>query len=706
MIQTLANLKLPGSILRIEIISDNIYILDNKFTLIIYSNTTFKLLDKHFLLNSQEDKHIYENTLAISRDLDFYHSFTKNSSGAIFNLQDDKVTQSLPIELNRRDVSFAKFSNDAKVLLIGGEDGRSCFYDVASKRSCFSLEARSDFISSAVFSNTDKLVCIGAYDKAIKIHDINKHKVIAEVDVSDTPEDLIFLDDDSGVVGITRDRKIFAYSIKNQELLYANMLFAEWPTSIVKIGHKHVLVGTKGDILYILDIHDLSLVRRFRVDSFGIKTLKVATNKLYIGYSNGELKIIDLNYAYDDFKASLQSNKFAKATSLMKDNIFLMTKEITKKYDAIWEQVLDMAKNVLLTQDLEKAEKMVKPFLWDKRKKDEFMALQLNLADIKHFETLVSQDSHILAFKFADEKIHLQKNKAYQTLEDNFNKRFQLAKNLFSKDTNLETQSAKNIVMPYLKVQSKKPLVNNLLSNYKIFARSSRLIKARNFKVYFRLVENNEFLKDENLYSKIVEIGNQAYSKLLTMEQEGEYEQAAQVAEYLEDFIPFNKSVLEIRDIIDAKLDLQNLIQANDIKQIYRKVSDSTELELSSMFIEYHKIFEETKEEATSYAHEGKTPLVKETLEDHLDIEYLINSIAMVFKLSYLVELELIMEASPHSVNVSATMERYALLFGIDDELNLLAKKLRFSHLVPNYPPNPIGYQNNDFYSNIVVQTS
>ena len=703
MIHELVNIKLPGSILRLEVVDDKIYILDNKFTLIIYSNETFTLVQKHILLQSYDDKHIYENTLAISKNLDFYHSFTKDTSGAIFNLKNEKILQSLEIELNRRDVSYAKFSHNAKILLIGGEDGRACFYDLASKRSCFSFEARSDFISSAEFSSDDTLVAIGAYDKAVKVHDINKHKIVAEFDISDTPEDLVFVNNNKALIGITRDRKIFLYSFEDSELLYAGMLFAEWPTAITKIGSHHILVGTKGDILYILDTNDLSLVRRFRIDIFGIKTLKINGSNLYIGYSNGELKIIDMDYVYKDFASSLKANKFAKATSLMKDNIFLMTKDIAEKYDSVWEQVLDMAKDVLATKDIDKAERMVRPFLWDKRKKDAFMALQVNIHDIKHFESLVAKDSDILAFKFADEKTHLQTVKDYKVLEDKFNKKFQIAKSLFSKDTNPEIQSAKNIITPYLKIESKKHLIQNLLINHKIFARSSRLIKSRNFKVYFRLVQNNAFLKDENLYAKIVEIGNQTYSKLLMMEQEGQFEQADKIATYLEDFTPFSAQVNDIRNIIDSKVDLQNLIKSNNIHKIYSKIASSSELELSSAFIDFHQIFEQTKEEATLFANQGKSPQVKETLQDHLGIEYLMNSVAMVFKLSYLVEIELAMDATPDTVNVDATMQRYSMLFGIDDELNLLAKRLQFSHLLPNYPPNPIGFHTNDFYSNIVV---
>ena len=703
MIHELKSLKLPGSILRIEIVDNKIYILDNKFILLIYCNDTFILLEKYFLLDSQDDKHIYENTLAISQNLHFYHSLTNSTFGSIFTLNGEEVTQSLEIELHHRNISYAKFSNDSKVLLIGGEDGRTCFYDLNTQRSCFSFDARSDFISSACFSHSDKLVCVGAYDKAIKIHDISQHKVLAEAKVSDTPEDILFFDNDTGIIGITRDRRIFSYKFFEEDLKYANMLFGEWPTSIVKIGFNHVLVGTKGDILYIFNMSTLTLVRRFQVDNFGVKTLQVFKDILYIGYSNGELKIIDTNYLYGEFKTSLKLNKFAKATSLLKDNIFLITKKITKKYDAIWDQVLDMAKDVLSINELEKAQRIVKPFLWDKRKKDEFMALQINIGDIKHFESLVEQNSHVIAFKFADEKEHLKSNSNYETIETDFNKKFQVAKNLFSKDTMEDIQSAKNIITPYLKIESKKALINNLMSNYKIFARSTTLIKARNFKVYFRLVENNEFLKDESLYSKIVEIGNQTYSKLLKMEQVGDYDKAAQIANYLADFIPFNEQTAQVNEIIESKKDLISLIQTNNVKIIYDRISESNELELSSIFSEYHKVFQAKKEEATLFANEGQTPQVKETLENHLNIDFLINSVAAIFKLSYLVELENAINTAPQNVNISASLERYAILYGIDDEVIFLSKRLNFFSQVPDYPPNPVGFKTNNFYDHIVV---
>ncbi len=703
MLKEIGKLKLPGAVLRIEIIDNNICILDNKFRLFIYSCDTFTLVDNYVLLDSQEDKHIYENTLCISKNLDVYESLFKSNSGFIFNIKNHELKKSLPIELHKRNVSFAKFSQDSKTLLIGGEDGIVHFYDLESKRSQFALEPRADFISCAAFSHNAKLVCIGAYDKAIEIYNTYKHTVISRIEVSDTVEDVIFLDDDNGVIGITRDRRIFSYSIKDDELQFGDTIFNEWPTAMVRVGFNHVLVGTKGDILYIFKIDDLMLLRKFRVDNFGVKTLKIDSRTLYIGYSNGELKIVNMDYLKKEFELNLKSNKFAKATSIMKSNIFLMTSEMIKIYDKVWPQVLDMAKDIMAEKDMQRAEKLAKPFFWDTKKKEEFMFLNANIANFKHFEDLVQRGSKIVALKFADEKEYLKVTKSYKELEKDFNKTFQMAKALFSKNTPEAVIQAKETISPYLSIDSKKSMINNLLLNYKVFVRSSKLIKVRNFKVYFNLVQKNSFLQEESLYSKVVEIGNQTYSKLLKIEHEGDFDKALEVADYLIDFTPFYDKVIEVEDTIDAKLELQELIQKDNTHAVYELISELDFLELSSIFDEYHKKFELQKEQATKYANEGNTPKVKELFSHYLSIKYLLNTITATFKLSYLVEIEVALTEHHDKVDLRLTLERYALVFGVDSQIQQLAKKLQFTQLLPDVKEERTSFNIKDFFERVVI---
>ena len=159
-----------------------------------------------------------------------------------------------------------------------------------------------------------------------------------------------------------------------------------------------------------------------------------------------------------------------------------------------------------------------------------------------------------------------------------------------------------------------------------------------------------------------------------------------------------------IKDIIKSKLDLKELIQTDDVKARYKTVAVDSELELSSIFTDYHKKFEETKSEATILANEGKSPQVKEVFKEHLGIKYLSKSIAMTFKLSYLAEIESAMKSNQENINIQETIQRYEILFGIDNELELLAKKLQFSHLLPD-SSSKTGYEEHDYFDNVVIKT-
>jgi len=701
------NINIPDSILSIEVVDDKIYILDNKFNLFIYANDTFSLIEKHSLLNSKEDKYLVEKTACISKNLDFYHSLTKSNSGVTFNINNNKVQQNDLIELNEKNVSYCQFSPDSKLLLVGGEDGKVYFYSIKLKRSLFSLKARPDYISCSSFSNNNKLVCIGAYDNEIVIYDIDKQKLISKVAISDTIEDIVFTNNDDYIIGITRDKKIFSYDIKSKILKYVDMEFEEWPTSLECIGNNHIIVGTKGDNLYLFSISDLMLLQKFQTNNLSVNTFKIYENNLYIAYTNGELKIVDIDFLHSEFELHIKTANYTEATELIEKNIFLITKEIAKEYDVAWPETLEQAKKLLFDKDIEEAKILVEPFFWDSKKREEFTFLQLNVNDHKLFEDLIQRDKDVLAFKLADDKEYLKTTKSYKAIEKNFNKVWRNAKNLFSQETKESELNAKKLISPYLVIKSKEKMINNLFLNHKAFVRSYKLAKARNFKLYFILLSKNEFLKNEDIYEKILEIGNQIYNQLLhNAQQANSYDKAIEIAKYLQDFTPFYEKAMTVQKKLEVKIDFENLIEEKDILKIYDKVSEFDYLELSTIFIEFHKNFESIKAKAITLASNGESQKVKYIFADYERIKYLKNSIASVFKLSYLVEMEMIPQPLSSTINVESTTKKYVSLFGLDDEIKQLSNKLNFSNILKDIKSSKADFATKEFYESIVVNVA
>jgi len=361
---------------------------------------------------------------------------------------------------------------------------------------------------------------------------------------------------------------------------------------------------------------------------------------------------------------------------LMEKNIFLLTNKKISKYDTAWEQVLDMAKGHLIKDNIEAALKIVKPFFFDRKKELEYEFLNSNKKDFEYFMKLVKEEKDVMAFKFADEHEYLQNTKEYKAIDMKWNKVYQVCKQLFAKDDLESSQKAIDTLKRYSIINSKKVQVDNLVTNYKHFIRAQKLVKARNFKLYFILAEKKPFLTQEALFDKVTQIGHQTYLKLLDLEQKEEFEKANSIAKYLLDFTAFKDKAAEHIECIKAKENLQNYIDADDTDGVYNSINENKELENFKSFVNYHKIYNDTKYVALESAKDGKTEDVHYKFNKYLDINYLESSMSFVFKLSYLMEMENAAKEDMSSIHWIETVKRYTNIYDWDNEILSLVKKL------------------------------
>jgi len=706
MIYTLKTMQVYSCVSSIKIVDNKIYTLNTGNVLNIFSKKSFAELAKHILIQDSSQRHLYDKTYAISSNMYFYASKYSDKGGSLFLLKDDKIIEKAYLDFHDEPVSVSTFSNNSQLLAIGGEDGKVFFYDLNFEKSIFSFNPRSDAISSISFSKNDKFTCVAAYDKSIIIYNILSNKKIREVELSDAVEDSIFLDNSLKIIGITRDKKLFLYDEERVETLkYSDFEFRSWPSVIIEIGYKHLLVATRSDILYLINSETLEITKEIILTNIGVKTLAIDEDSLYIGYIDGSIEVIDTMSGYKEFELNLKINKFDVATSLIEKNSFLLAFEVALKYDTIWEQVLDMAKTHILKKDEEKALKLVKPFFFDKKKEQEYNFLNANKNDISHFVELVKSEKDILAFRFADEIKHLKNTKEYATIEKRWQRVYQTCKLMFEKENTESSQKAINTLKRYAVIASKRKEIDNLIKNYKNFITAYKLVKARSFKLYFLLVKKRPFLAEEELYNKVNQIGYQTYLKLLDFENKEEFEKATAIAKYLLDFTDFAEKATEHIELIKLKSELQKSIDNDDIGAVYDIVNSTLRLENYKPFINYHKKFNNKRVKALEFAKNGKTEDVYALLIEYLTIEYLINSIALVFKLSYLSEMKNVAETNFDFIHWIKTLERYNLIYGLDNEILSFAKEFKLEELLAKYRSKyeDKDFKNSVFYDSIVV---
>ena len=684
MINILKTIKVNTCISALKIINNEIYALDASFLLNIYSNENFSILRKHLLIKEENTRHAYDKSYDIGANVKTYISKNTQSKGTLFSQKNGKLIGRDSLDFHENAVTVSRFSNDSKLLAIGDEDGKVFFYDLDIKKVLFSFDPRADAISCISFSKNDRYTCVSSYDKTIIIYDIDRNKEISNKEVSDVVEDSIFIENSSNIAGITRDKKIFIHDTKTNETRYADFEFDEWPSVIKELGHKHFLVGTRGDTLYLIRSDTLELIKEIKSENLGVKTLNTYENKLYIGYVDGKIEIVDMMHLYEDFEIFLKLNKFEEATELIEKNILLLTHKIIKKYDTVWDQVLDMAKGHLIKKNFDGALKLVKPFFFDKKKEEEYNFLNSNKDDIAYFIKLVKEEKDVTAFKFADEHIYLKDTKEYTIIEKKWQKVYQVCRAMFEKNDLESSQKAIDTLNRYVGIESKKTQAKNLMLNYKHFIRAQKLVKARNFRLYFILTQKNPFLAQEDLYKKVTQLGQQTYLKLIDHEQNEEFEKANNIAKYLLDFTDFKEKANEHIDSMHEKQNLIQCIEIDDVDGVYNTVSDNEELENFKSFINYHKIYDGNKDIAIESAKDGKTEDVHQVFHRYLDIDYLESSMAFVFKLSYLSEMENAAKEDFTSIHWIDTIRRYTSLYDWDSEILAFAKEFDLNDVVMN----------------------
>jgi hypothetical protein len=324
------------------------------------------------------------------------------------------------------------------------------------------------------------------------------------------------------------------------------------------------------------------------------------------------------------------------------------------------------------------------------------------------FTKLIEEKKYIEAFQAADEKEFLKKTKDYESLEKYFIKNFHNCKLLFTKGDLQSITKARDTLKDFALVKSKKELITNLLLRYKVFVSADNLIKERKFKLYFILVRQNKFLEDEEIYNRVLLIGNQTFSKLLIYEQEQNYTKALEIASYLKDFLPLTQRVEQKINVLKVKQSLYKDIMDNNISMVYNVVEKEPEFETFLPFIEFHEKFLNLKRNAHEIAKDGDAVGLLKVFEEYLNLEYTIHLIAQEFKIAYLAQID--RAISLVGINITEidwveSLKMYESYFGLDNELVCLSDTFNLSDYMLKVNNSGIfdGYKNKKFTDSVIV---
>lgn len=617
----------------------SIAVIDNGYCLYYFDKVTFEHLRHTQLSTKYSLRHKLEKSISISSKFNIF--LTTPNSPKSFLIDAETATKLLSeIENHGTPQTVSRFCDDGTLLGVGDESGMCIIYAIPKTRVIATLKKRPDFISSIVFSNDNRFLAVSCFDKTTLLYDFEICKECKIFQTDGVVEDVVFSDDNLELYCADRAKKIYRYNINDNKLSSSIDTILEWPTVLANMGERFLLVGSKDNILYLINKKDLSIQQKLEFNSFGIGALKMIDHLLFVGFSDGEINIINTTRNEKEFQIAISLNKFEEATNHISSNVFLVTNDDYGKYDDAWPEYLMKAKDLIAKGQKIAAIKAVRPFFIDKNKEEEFKSCLGNAKHLAIFQKLVLDKEYVKAMQVADEKEFLKKTDEFRLVENSWYRTFQTAKEVVYEEGPSGVDHAREMLQKYSVVKSKKQLIEHFLENFQLYIDADRHVKQKNFADYFLLVQANPFLQAEEIYRRIVMLGTQTFDKMKKNEYEENIDDAIKIGEYLRVFLPMKESVEKELIVLYQKREMITRLATDNAVAIYELVSKFPLLEGFRSFRIFHSRFVKKKQSATEHANYGNVLQCLDCFAGYFDVPYLAQAIYNTVKNAYITDIE------------------------------------------------------------------
>lgn len=664
-LKAISAFSFSGSVLATASSKNYIYVIDNFLTFYVIDKNEKKMLQKVVLKKIENQVHYSDKSIAISNNGLIAFALPNTSKIPIISIMQKLKVLSKLENHEANKIQVTKFSNDNNYLVTSGADGRVFFYnqhlDIVSN-----MIPQPDYTSSISFSDNSKYCNISFFHKKSIVWNLNSLKQIKVITTNDVVESSAFYQE--YVLLAVRDGSIVKVHINEYDQISKAQL-PSWPVSIQSFKNLNIaLVGCKDSFLYFINIDSMSVVSKIKFD--GIVTHIIFDGAyLYIYIQSGDMLIFDTEEKLEDIQIALATKNYTTAKFCFDSNPFLYLRaEFVEKFNQAWDDELQKALIHLKNNRIEDALEIVKPFLDDQKRKEQF-EIYINMREeIGKFLEAVNKNDFKRAYDLGDKYAFIRKTKVYEELEMEWNRYFNSAKKLLQESAN-NLPRAESILKPFALVEAKRKVIMQVLQNYELFTVADKKIKEKDFVGYFELCKQHTFLRDTLIYKKTMDYGKIIQERVNEMMHTREYDKAIEGAKLLANFDGYKDTAENTIARVEVLKKFMEYCNSKDIEAASKLVDANYYLETTHEFQQILKDFGALYEDLHDIAKNGKTRVLKSRLDEYLEVKYFSTKIASLFRLSYFKELESMSYENDMWLNA---VKKYVQYFGFDSKLEEL----------------------------------
>ncbi len=661
------NFKLPIILIKL-LDNDNLLVVDSKTTIRFLESKKFGVV-AGFKGNISHMRY-KTKVVAFSSDASYFGALSSDARAArLYNVKSKKTIAK--IDRHQGEISCIGIDPKNRYMFSCGDDGKTFAIDIKTGKIVFTLPIHKDTINDVAFSSNGQWVATASYDRRISVFNIAtltpKHMLKAH---SAPVMKLQFLSQHR-LLSIDKNSKAIIWDIYTGSVLARLEGIHDNVTQIALDSEERFLfLATELGYVLVYELQNYTLLsaKYIKLKSCITALCFCVTNQnLVIGTESGELLFYDLFEDEVELKKLLQAQKYDLIQEYVDKNPLLQYTKVYKLVSKLWEQTLERAKLSLQKNDKQTAKELFDKFKNIPAKNTIMKKIIKEYSEFDRFATAIKQGKISLAYGIANAYPSYKESKLFKTLEAHWKKVFVAAQKYALEPRSME--KARELLLPYRGISEKTPLIQELFTQGDLYKRFKVAIGQKDFKIAFELVKQHPFLKEFPEYDALLKFGDSLYIKSQKFMQEGDTHSAVKILRTLVDFTEFSQEAKELLYDVESYQKFFNAIEDEDMQLAYNLLDSLDNLmdteDGQKLQDQWNKDFNKAK----LFAAKGDVIGVKKALENYMNISSKNISLAFIFGLCYIVQLENALYDKKDQRVLENGIKNYILYFGIDERI-------------------------------------
>lgn len=578
--------------------------------------------------------HRYEHHIALSHDGQ-YALFCDTQKQRVLYI--DAIKRKLLANIKySKGPNFAIFSAKSELFMISNSVGNIGIYSTAEQELIAQFPF-PDEISHATFSNDLSKVAIASCNKKIYIYSVESQTILKTIELEEIVEALCFSRNDNSLLGFSRDGNSMVYNLSFEQLFRATP-HSEWPTTLTLSSTKELaLLGTRGCELYLYTTSKGNKLGSVVLEHWGITSISIADKRVFIGFSNGNGVVLDLQVEIALAIKHLQKGDIATLSELCYEYplVFIST-QLSELIHKHYEKIISFK-----AQTKEQKigfEALVSMVMENDSIKESLLTKLYQSPEIIPFMEKVEQGDFDGACKVTYQHPILRQLREFNELRTMCNK------NISEEIKVLESNPQKFLEYRKNKTHNCQQCEYGIMPNAEVvgknFLQFEQSAKAKNFTTMIEIINNFPVFKQTRLYRRLMNDGEALIDKILLMMQSNHIAEAEKYAIKLSQIKPFMQTGVDFKEQIKNFVSFDQACRNQDSIKIFSLAMQNPALRTTKNFKSQLLHYEQKYHAAKVQAILGDPKGVITILGDYLKIDYFQEENNEVMRLALVHEIE------------------------------------------------------------------